>query len=122
MRTEGAEATSRRERLLVGREELEQLELLASSEHGAFLHRPRPRRPGCEGRHAQQKSKHGDVGDTALMRDLNEYLVLSDRTLKLTPYTKKRHKFGSYNIFTFDTAATSWLMAAQDSETATRDP
>ena len=31
MRTEGTEATSRRERLLIRREELEQLELLARS-------------------------------------------------------------------------------------------
>ena len=54
MRTEGTEATSRRERLLIRREELEQLELLARSEHGVLLHRPRPQRPRGEGRHVRR--------------------------------------------------------------------
>ena len=59
MRTEGTEATSRRERLLIRREELEQLELLARSEHGVLLHRPRPQRPRGEGRHVRRVQTTG---------------------------------------------------------------
>ena len=56
---EGTEATSRRQRLLIRREELEELKLLARSEQGMLLHTPRPRRPGCEGR--LQSSNHVNI-------------------------------------------------------------
>jgi hypothetical protein len=45
------------------------------------------------------------LGDTALISELNEALVLTNRTLSLYPHqTKRRHGGGAYKIFQHATA------------------
>jgi len=39
------------------------------------------------------------IGETALMSELMDALALSARTVKMATYTKKRNRYGFYNIF-----------------------